>query len=530
MCTHGPDPAVSPTPSAGESAPAPEAGGSIQCFGDGTSGKRVQVLYAYSTTSRLAAFRPRIAQRAAEIDAIYDASARQTGGRRHVRWLTDANCDLSITAVQVSSTDLLPGGFGNLMSRLRDLGFGNNDRKYLIWVDTGTSPTIRNGICSGAGVIYADDDRLPTENDNDRYVGYTRVDDTCLFALFDRVGGKVEAHELMHTFGAVQDSAPNRTGNGHCRDDYDIMCYVDGPGVTMIQPYRCPPSDELRLDCQDNDYFSTNAPPGSYLATHWNAANSSWLECAPAVPQPPDPPPTVTARPALSAVNLTWSPPPLACGQPLLGYRVFRDGVAITPAAAPSRSAAAGVTTTATSFTDTGRVDGTTYSYQVAAVSDVGEGARTAAVSVTAGSPRPDALIAAVRNGPFAGDNVYASTTNGNPQTQTQSVARGGSVTAYLRVQNDSGGNDTLKVKGVASGSSGYTVRYFRGTTDITTAVAAGSYTIANLGPGAFVDLSVKITATASAAAGSSRTVAITVKSKTVKTIKDVVQTSAARR
>ena len=151
-------------------------------------------------------------------------------------------------------------------------------------------------------------------------------------------------------------------------------------------------------------------------------------------------------------------------------------------------------------------------------------------MSVTAGSPRPDALIAAVRNGPFAGDNVYASTTNGNPQTQTQSVARGGSVTAYLRVQNDSGGNDTLKVKGVASGSSGYTVRYFRGTTDITTAVAAGSYTIANLGPGAFVDLSVKITATASAAAGSSRTVAITVKSKTVKTIKDVVQTSAARR
>jgi hypothetical protein len=38
------------------------------------------------------------------------------------------------------------------------------------------------------------------------------------------------------------------------------------------------PVGELLLDCNHDDYFDPDPAPGSYLATHWNMARSSFLE------------------------------------------------------------------------------------------------------------------------------------------------------------------------------------------------------------------------------------------------------------
>lgn len=541
MCTHGPDPAVTPDLLSAEAGTTPEASAGIQCYGNGTSGNRVQLLYAYASSNRINTFRPWIEDRAAAIDATYDASARQTGGRRFVRWLTDTDCNLTITAVQVPSAALVIGNFntaGGLIEALQNRGFTRQDRKYLVWADTGTPTGITNGTCSGIGTMYIDPKPTPgataNSNFNDRFGGYTRVDDKCLFPVFDSVRGKVEAHELMHTLGAVQPTAPHATVYGHCRDDYDIMCYVDGPGSSLISPRPCPTAaEELLLDCRNDDYFSTAPAAGSYLANNWNSADSSWLEREPGAPQPPGPPGPpgpVAGVPGSSSVALTWTAPQSDGGTPIVGYRVYRNDSLVAPTTTSTRGGPnAAVTTTTPSFTDSGLVDGTTYRYQVVAVNAQGESPRTAAVSVMAGVPRPDAQVGVAKRGPFQFDGLYATSMTGNAQVVERPVARGGSVTFFVRIQNDRPGADTFRVKGVASGAAGYTVRYLRGTTDITSQVVAGTYTVTDVPAGGHVDMRVKVKASTTTARNSVRSVTVTVRCKSVKTVKDVVQVRARR-
>jgi hypothetical protein len=74
--------------------------------------------------------------------------------------------------------------------------------------------------------------------------------------------------------GAVLSTAPHPSDAGHCYDESDRMCYKDGP--TPMQQV-CPAEDEYLLDCNNDDYFSTAPRPGSWLATHWNTANSRFL-------------------------------------------------------------------------------------------------------------------------------------------------------------------------------------------------------------------------------------------------------------
>jgi hypothetical protein len=104
----------------------------------------------------------------------------------------------------------------------------------------------------------------------------------------------ISLHEVGHNLGAVQgyqafgqDPTPHGSGEFHCYDEWDVMCYDDGgPYLDDEEPleYNCgsfeEPVPEL-FDCDQDDYFRTPDPPagsdGSYLATHWNLYNSAFL-------------------------------------------------------------------------------------------------------------------------------------------------------------------------------------------------------------------------------------------------------------
>ena len=362
-CTHGPDPAPpgvdvrQPQSLAAAAAEAGQAGaaagGSIVCIGDGTSGPRVQAIYAVASDrpDRFAAAAPLIPQWAGAVEAAFAASAAETGGERHVRWVTNPDCSLNVARVVLS-----PAGDDSLDATENDLaaqGFNRTDRKYLVWTDA-------NVYCGIAG-IYGDD-RAGQDNRNN---GVSRA--AALVARIDNGcwgrSPSVEAHEVVHTLGGVQLSAPHSTEGWHCDDESDRMCYADDPSTVLS--YVCPTSHEPLLDCGHDDYFSTSPPAGSYLAGHWNTANSAFLSSAPVTAVQPEPLPDVTppavplglsAVPGDGLVTLTWNP---VTAPDLAGYRVQRNGATIA-------------TTSSAGYTDTSPTNGVAYAYSVSAFDATG--------------------------------------------------------------------------------------------------------------------------------------------------------------
>ena len=292
-CTHGPDPAPdgvdvqrprpaaelrAATPSAGEAAGESAAATTVPCYGNGTDGYRVQVVYARASNvaDRFALLAGSFVQWAAAADEVVRASAAETGGTRHFRFVTDPACAVVVNRVTLSPTG--DDTFDNTVSELLAQGYDRSDRKYLVYVDA-------NVYC-GIGEIYYDDtpNAVPGSNANNGHTQVegmiARVDNGC----WGQANGSVEAHELMHNLGGVQPSAPHATPGMHCTDENDRMCYADGSGGGLMQLLCAITGGENRFDCNHDDYFSTNPPAGSYLATHWNTANSAFLANDDALP------------------------------------------------------------------------------------------------------------------------------------------------------------------------------------------------------------------------------------------------------
>ena len=77
-------------------------------------------------TCRAAALASSVGQWAGNVDAVFDDSAAETGGVRHVRWATDASCNLVIQRVKLSTTG--DDNFNNTMSELHsEIGSTSRD-------------------------------------------------------------------------------------------------------------------------------------------------------------------------------------------------------------------------------------------------------------------------------------------------------------------------------------------------------------------------------------------------------------------
>lgn len=274
-CTHGPDPMpvgksvktqTAPLVAAAAAAP---AAAPTHCHTDGITGKRVQVIYAAPPgVDRYSAFLASIRTWAAAAEEIYVDSAAETGEIRRIRWVHNATCDISVSKAfydQAKDDDT----FAAMVTELTRQGATRTDRKYLVFQDS-------NIFCGLANI--KNDDQPGPANANNGGPTFTRIDNGCW-------GGEVPAHELMHTIGGVQLSAPRSTGwdgnNGyHCYDEYDRMCYNDGAtyfdnGGVLTFPCNVVARNRL-FDCGHNDYYTT-ANGGAYLGSKWNTAKSQYL-------------------------------------------------------------------------------------------------------------------------------------------------------------------------------------------------------------------------------------------------------------
>jgi hypothetical protein len=353
-CTHGPDAAPPgidikasrpPLPASRTEGTAPSTVTPV-CTGDGTSGPRVQLVYARPAGSpdRYDAYAASFRTWAAEIDAGVKESAEQTAGTRRIRFVHDGSCTPTFSRLVLTAATATD--FGLFATEVREAHAGRTDRRFLVWMDA-------NSFC-GLGEMGADD-RPDWRNENNTgpsRIG--RVDAGC----WGIPGALAEAHELFHTLGAVQHSAPNSTGYAHCLDEIDRMCGGDSSGKPVVM--RCPDGREDLFDCNHDDYFHTDPPAGSYLATHWNTADSRFLTAPPAAPS------DVGAVSIEASATVRWAPPTDITG---LEVTTIVDGVPGAPAVLAPET---------TTYTPPDLPPGTSVTFSVAARNEYGLGRRSA--------------------------------------------------------------------------------------------------------------------------------------------------------
>jgi hypothetical protein len=275
--------------------------------GTGTDGFRVQAVYAYDQSQDYpsATYIDTVKRAIVDTDLTFSRSAVATGGSRRVRFATDSansGCDVRLLVVPISSGT---ASFEALVDELVGDGWISGDEdtgwKYLIWTEGNLVPS--NPTACGIGLSYGDD--VPGSLDNYNILtSYAAMKPPCWDI---DGGGSVPAHELMHTLGAVQDSAPHFDGRGHCTDDHDNMCY--GPSTVVVGGCADFAYGEARFDCNHDDYFHTSPATGSYLCRYWNTARSPHLQNYASSTQALGAVPSVWTTASPGTLRVQWTPP-----------------------------------------------------------------------------------------------------------------------------------------------------------------------------------------------------------------------------
>jgi hypothetical protein len=228
------------------------------CIGDGHSGARFQVIYAYPSDrpNLIAANKARIRLLVRSAAAKFNAN-----GGQHLRFVCDDSQKLD---VQVAQSPALGSatGYGALSTVVNALvadGYNRTDRKYVVFTDYTVG-----SACYGT---LHDDDRPTADNLNNKGPSFAMLSNG-MEAYGGCWIGQSTLHEITHTLGSVQLSAPHSDGTYHQNQANDVM------GGNNL--YDCV---KTTLDCGHDDYYSAAPQPsGSYLATHWNMANSDWVQ------------------------------------------------------------------------------------------------------------------------------------------------------------------------------------------------------------------------------------------------------------
>jgi hypothetical protein len=217
-----------------------------------------ELLYAHpaGTASRFEALRASLLRAARQASSFVTASTH--GAPMRVR----IACGIREVALAAPANSAQT--FATLRAELLAAGYGARNRKYVTWWDGGSPEA-----CGEASLVN-DDRPDPAANQSNEGPSFAFVYEPTAAGFCDWAS---VLHEMLHTLGAVQDSAPHSTGSGHCTDGNDVMCR----GAAVPAARGSGACEAMTLDCGADDYFSARAPRGSYLATHWNVASSYWL-------------------------------------------------------------------------------------------------------------------------------------------------------------------------------------------------------------------------------------------------------------
>jgi len=274
-----------------------------------------KLVYAYAADrpNRFAGWKDALQANVAIVQRFLSA---QDGGTKGLRFDMGTACGAQYVDIQSVQ---LPGAraayadnFSAISSAVqRALGAAGGPRNAIVLADGLSGSSQEYGL--GETVMGSTGERQGSANIHNRG-GLTSI-------LFSRDGAAVPGtarwgwwpegflHEMTHNLGAVQWGAPHSTqplgGSspqyGHCWQGADVMCYVEDGGAAHPMQQDCtglPGAIAQNYDCGRDDYFNPAPAAGTYLATHWNTYDSSFLapcgEVAPAcgggtlwVPEPP---------------------------------------------------------------------------------------------------------------------------------------------------------------------------------------------------------------------------------------------------